>query len=98
MLAQHGVWQSDATGGLANEADLATRFRLNQQQLIVEVPIDNQIEGWTVTTLPANWQPLRDRWELFHVIRTWVSVLALALLIVGALFRRDAVREAHQAE
>jgi hypothetical protein len=53
--------------------------------LIVEVPIDNQIEAWTLTTLPANWEQLRDRWELFHMIRTWVSVIGLALLIVGAL-------------
>jgi hypothetical protein len=57
--------------------------------LIVEVPIDNQIEAWTVTSLPANWQQLRDRWELFHVIRTWTSVLGLALLIAGALLVRD---------
>lgn len=53
--------------------------------LIVEVPIDNQIEAWTVTSLPADWQQLRDRWELFHMIRTWVSVIGLALLILGAL-------------
>jgi uncharacterized membrane protein len=57
--------------------------------LIVEVPIDNQIEAWTVASLPANWQQLRDRWELFHVIRTWVSVIGLALLILGALLVDD---------
>lgn len=57
--------------------------------LIVEVPIDNQIREWTVTSLPANWEQLRDRWELFHVIRTWASVIGLALLIAGALFVRD---------
>jgi uncharacterized membrane protein len=57
--------------------------------LIVEVPIDNQIEAWTVASLPANWEQLRDRWELFHVIRTWVSVLGLALLILGALLVGD---------
>jgi hypothetical protein len=54
--------------------------------LIVEVPIDNQIEGWTVATLPSNWQQLRDRWELFHAIRSWVSVAGLALLLGAALF------------
>jgi uncharacterized membrane protein len=59
--------------------------------LIVEVPIDNQIEGWTVATLPANWQQLRDRWEWFHFLRSWVSVLGLALLLGGALFTRKAV-------
>lgn len=57
--------------------------------LIVEVPIDNQIEGWTVTSLPANWQQLRDRWELFHALRSWVSVLGLALLLASALFVGD---------
>ena len=57
--------------------------------LIVEVPIDNQIETWTVASLPANWQQLRDRWELFHAIRTWVSVIGLALLILGALLVDD---------
>ena len=57
--------------------------------LLVEVPLDNQFEEWTVTTLPANWQELRDRWEWFHVIRSWVSVAGLALLLAGALFRRD---------
>lgn len=51
--------------------------------LIVEVPIDNQIEGWTVTTLPANWQALRDRWEWFHAARSWIAVLAFALLLGG---------------
>jgi uncharacterized membrane protein len=57
--------------------------------LIVEVPIDNQIEVWTVASLPANWQQLRDRWELFHVIRTWASVIGLAMLILGALLVGD---------
>jgi hypothetical protein len=57
--------------------------------LIVEVPIDNQIEGWTVATLPADWQQLRDRWEWFHFVRSWVSVLGLALLLGGALFYRN---------
>ncbi len=57
--------------------------------LIVEVPIDNQIEGWTVTSLPPNWQQLRDRWELFHALRSWVSVLGLALLLASALFAGD---------
>jgi hypothetical protein len=63
--------------------------------LIVEVPIDNQIEGWTVATLPANWQQLRNRWELFHTIRSWVSVFGLALLLGGALFVRNSASVEH---
>ncbi|MGH9899163.1 MAG: anthrone oxygenase family protein [Pyrinomonadaceae bacterium] len=57
--------------------------------LIVEVPIDILIEQWTVTSLPENWRELRDRWEVFHAIRTWISLAGFALLLAGALFNRD---------
>ncbi len=57
--------------------------------LLVEVPLDNQFAEWTVTTLPANWQQLRDRWEWFHAIRSWAAVAGLALLLAGALFWRE---------
>ncbi len=53
--------------------------------LLVEVPIDNQIKAWTPASLPSNWQRLRDRWEAFHVARSWLSVAGLALLVIGAL-------------
>lgn len=54
--------------------------------LLVEVPIDNQIREWTPSSLPGNWQELRDRWATFHVIRTFASVGGLALMLGGALF------------
>ena len=57
--------------------------------LLVEVPLDFQFQQWTAATLPANWQQLRDRWELFHFLRSWFAVIGLALLIAGALFWRD---------
>ena len=36
--------------------------------IFVEVPIVKQIETWRISTLPGNWQELRDRWLAFHVI------------------------------
>ncbi len=54
--------------------------------LVVEVPIDNRIRGWTPASLPADWQRERDRWESFHVLRTFASVVGLALLVAGAVF------------
>ncbi len=57
--------------------------------LLVEVPLDNQFKEWTVDTLPSNWQQLRDQWEWFHAIRSWIAVAGLAALLVGALFWRD---------
>jgi uncharacterized membrane protein len=58
----------------------------------VEVPIDNQIKVWSVETLPANWQSIRERWEWFHGLRTLVSVVSLALIVGGSLWPREEQR------
>ena len=54
----------------------------------LQVPLDLQFAQWTVDTLPANWQQLRNRWEWFHFLRSWVALFGLALVIAGALFWR----------
>ena len=54
--------------------------------VLVEVPIVKQIMTWTATTLPADWQQLRDRWGRFHVVRVVASIAGLALLLMGAIF------------
>jgi uncharacterized membrane protein len=56
--------------------------------LAVEVPIDNQIRVWTVATLPRNWEALRDRWEWFHALRTFMSIGALISVTASALSTR----------
>src|SRR5262245_58956309 len=48
--------------------------------LVVNVPIDRQIQSWTTMTLPSDWRAIRDRWEFYHGLRTLASVLALACL------------------
>jgi uncharacterized membrane protein len=53
--------------------------------LLVEVPIDNQIKTWAVRTLPADWRSIQARWELFHTIRTMLSIAALAAATIAAL-------------
>src|SRR5215510_8493502 len=51
--------------------------------LLIEVPLDLKFEQWTLETLPADWQQLRDRWEWWHVVRSWVSVVGLALMLAA---------------
>ncbi len=53
--------------------------------LSVNVPIDNQIKEWTMDSMPLDWNQIRDRWETFHAIRTFVSIGGLALVLIGAL-------------
>jgi hypothetical protein len=53
----------------------------------VEVPIVKRIRGWTVTTMPTNWEALRDRWVSFHLLRVIPGILGLVLLATGALWQ-----------
>jgi len=47
----------------------------------IEVPIDNQLKTWTAETVPPSWQSIRAKWELFHTMRTFISLAG-----VGAFF------------
>lgn len=53
--------------------------------LAVEVPIDNQLKGWTVDTLPPDWKDIRARWADFHTLRTFLSLGAVAASVGSAL-------------
>lgn len=53
--------------------------------VIIEVPIANKIKSWTISTLPGNWQQLRDRWASVHIIRVVTGITGLAFLVFGAL-------------
>jgi uncharacterized membrane protein len=61
--------------------------------LAVEVPIDNHIKTWTVATLPADWRSVQSRWELYHTIRTFLSIGALVAVTVSAVGWRAVGRE-----
>lgn len=38
--------------------------------LTIMVPIDRQIIQWNSTSVPPQWEYIRDRWKLFHALRT----------------------------
>ena len=54
--------------------------------VLIEVPIDNQIKRWTVSTLPADWKALRSKWQLYHTIRTFTYIASFGLLLFSTLF------------
>jgi len=53
--------------------------------LVVNVPIDHQIQSWTTGTLPIGWTRIRNRWEFYHGLRTLISLVALACLFASTL-------------
>src|SRR5262245_37756652 len=66
--------------------------------LAVNVPIDRQIQSWTTAALPPDWKAIRDRWEVFHGLRTLSSLAALASLFVSTLSTRWSFARDRQAE
>jgi hypothetical protein len=52
--------------------------------LAVEVPIDNQIQDWTLATLPGDWRSIQSRWELWHTIRSFLAIAAVVAATISA--------------
>ena len=51
-------------------------------------PINAIVMTWSMETMPTTWAELRDSWWMWHVIRTVVSIAALAILITAVLTDR----------
>jgi uncharacterized membrane protein len=62
--------------------------------LAVEVPIDNQIQGWTAATLPGDWRSIQSRWELWHTVRTFASIGAVVAATISATMAAPPTRPA----
>jgi uncharacterized membrane protein len=81
LLARHGrgpaLYLALAGLGLMAGALVVT--------LTVNVPIDREIIEWTAATLPPDWTAERDRWQLYHTIRTFASIGALGFVVASTL-------------
>ena len=58
------------------------------------IPINNQIKIWNVSSPPSNWGDLAQRWWWFQTVRTVAALGGLSLLITAALGRRGLSRDA----
>jgi len=57
--------------------------------ILLPVPINNQIAGWNLDRLPADWLSLRRRWDLYHRIRVVLLLVALTLLFLSDLLSHE---------
>ena len=56
--------------------------------LSTDVPINRQIERWSVQSPPDDWSPIRARWVRFHILRTLFSLPGLACYVLACLVIR----------
>jgi uncharacterized membrane protein len=50
--------------------------------LAVLVPIDNNIKDWTPVTVPDDWEGIRNKWKVFHALRTLASLISFAFFSI----------------
>ena len=65
--------------------------------LSVNVPIDRQIAGWTLGSLPADWARIQHRWEFYHELRTALTLVGAGCLFASALWTRHGQRDLQRA-
>jgi uncharacterized membrane protein len=54
--------------------------------VLVNVPINREVQSWQPDAPPAEWKRLRDRWERFHSTRTLLIVPGFALFAASVVF------------
>ena len=65
--------------------------------LSVNVPIDGQIAGWTVGTLPADWERNRESVGVLHGLRTALTLVGAGCLFASALWTHHGQRDMQRA-
>jgi uncharacterized membrane protein len=51
--------------------------------LVFNVPINLATSRWDAENPPTDWKQIRDRWELFQGVRSWLLLLGFVLVSVG---------------
>jgi hypothetical protein len=65
-------------------ASLCLVVHLGEWFAVVD-PVNREVNGWTETTMPADWMRARDRWEYGHAAGAVLALVALVALILAAL-------------
>ncbi|MBD2461435.1 DUF1772 domain-containing protein [Oscillatoria sp. FACHB-1407] len=51
--------------------------------LFFPVPLNNQVKEWDLNNLPANWEVIRNRWDIYNWIRVMLLMTAFIALSIG---------------
>lgn len=59
---------------------------------LINVPINDQLEGWSAANPPSNARQIWSRWETAHIVRTlfWVAGFLLEIIALVVGLRRSA--------
>lgn len=55
---------------------------------VLVYPINQEVAAWTPVTLPADWERYRERWHLWHAVRTGFALVGFGAFAVSLLFEK----------
>lgn len=50
------------------------------------IPLNNEINGWTTQSYPENWKEIRERWFRFYNTRQAANIIGFITLLAGLIF------------
>ncbi|AUV84083.1 DUF1772 domain-containing protein (plasmid) [Salinigranum rubrum] len=53
--------------------------------LLVSVPMNNTIAGWSIESPPTGWEEVRARWKRWNHVRTVAAFISFVLYVVATL-------------
>jgi Domain of unknown function (DUF1772) len=53
------------------------------------IPLLNMIDTWSISSPPANWLEIAERWYFFHSVRLGVDIVGLFLVVVSPFTVRN---------
>ena len=56
--------------------------------IVLNVPLNNQVQTWTAGSAPVNWTAVRDAWLRNHWSRSTIGALGFVLATIGASLPR----------
>jgi hypothetical protein len=53
------------------------------------IPLLDIIDTWSVSSPPADWQSIADRWYVFHSVRLGFDVVGLMMAVLSTFTARN---------
>ncbi len=75
LVLLHTSLASDTDVSWLSWVAVVTLFLALGTTIAVNVGINTLTGGWDVETPPENWQSLRNRWERFQGVRSWLLLI-----------------------
>lgn len=54
--------------------------------LLINAPVNAEIDTWDAAVPPTNWRARRDRWEAGHAFRSYVGLAVLTCSVLAAVW------------